>query len=147
MFEECCSLSQVGATEDITNQLAPQAQISPRAFERCSALRQISFEKTEYDPANLTRCLPEGCFRAGIVLLDLPPDFTWIGPAACENCKRLQRVDLSRADPQKWLFSIPAAHNSFDSLEQGLLLPKCHASNEATSNEDTVLQCGGAPGA
>ena len=99
VFEECCSLSQVGATEDITNQLAPQAQVSPRAFERCSALRQISFEKTEYDPANLTRCLPEGCFLgAGIVRLDPPPDFTFVGPAACENCKREQRVDLSRAD-------------------------------------------------
>ena len=51
VFEECCSLSQVGATV-ATNQLAPQAQVRPRAFEKCSALRQISFEKTEYDPAN-----------------------------------------------------------------------------------------------
>ena len=37
--------------------------------------------------------------EAGIVSLNLPPDFTWVGPAACENCKRLQeRVDLSRTD-------------------------------------------------
>ena len=40
VFEECCSLSQVGAAEDATNQLAPQAQVSPHAFERCSALRR-----------------------------------------------------------------------------------------------------------
>ena len=99
VFEECCSLSQVGAAEDTTNQLAPQAQVSPHAFERCSALRQVSFEKTEVDPTNLTRCLPQGCFLgSGIALLDLPPDFNFVGPAACENCKRLQRVDLSRTD-------------------------------------------------
>ena len=30
--------------------------------------------------------------------LSLPPDFTWVGPAACECCKRLQVVDLSRTD-------------------------------------------------
>ena len=28
--------------------------------------------------------------------LHLPADFNWIGPAACELCKRLQSVDLSR---------------------------------------------------
>ena len=27
--------------------------------------------------------------------LSLPPDFAWIGPAACERCLQLQRVDLS----------------------------------------------------
>ena len=97
--EACCSLSQVGAAEDTTNQLAPQAQVSPHAFERCSALRQVNFEQTEVDPANLTRCIPEGCFLGpGIAPLDLPSDSNFVGPAACENCKRLQRVDLSRAD-------------------------------------------------
>ena len=90
---------QIGAQGTAANQLAPQAQVRPRAFEKCSALRQISFEKTEYDPANLTRCLPECCFlEAGIVSLHLPADFNWIGPAACELCKRLQLVDLSRTD-------------------------------------------------
>ena len=100
VFEECCSLTQVGAAEDTINQLAPQAQVSPHAFERCSALRQVNFERTEWDPANLTRCIPQGCFlgSAGIAQLDLPPDFNFVGPAACENCKRLQRVDLSRTD-------------------------------------------------
>ena len=98
VFEECCSLVQVGVQSATTNQLAPQAQFRPRAFEKCSALRDLSFEKTEYDPANLNRCLPECCFlEAGIVSLHLPADFNWIGPAACELCKRLQTVDLSRA--------------------------------------------------
>ena len=56
-----------------------------------------SFEKTEYDPANLTRCFPECCFlEAGIVSLHQPADFNWMGPVACELCKRLQLVDLSR---------------------------------------------------
>ena len=99
VFEECCSLAQIGTQGDVANQLAPQAQFRPRAFEKCSALRQISLEKAEYDPTNLTRCLPECCFlEAGIVSLRLPPDFNWIGPAACELCKRLQLVDLSRTD-------------------------------------------------
>ena len=72
VFEECCSLTQIGAS-DATNQLAPQAQFRPRAFEKCAALRQLNFEKAEYDPTNLTRC----CFlEAGIVSLSLPPDFT-----------------------------------------------------------------------
>ena len=99
IFEECCSLVQIGAQGAAANQLAPQAQVRPRAFEKCSALRQSSFEETEYDPANLTRCLPECCFlEAGIVSLHLSADFNWIGPAACELCKRLQLVDLSRTD-------------------------------------------------
>ena len=120
VFEERCSLSQVGATEDATNQPAPQAQVRPRAFEKCSALRQVSFETTEYNPANLTRCLPEGCFlEAGIVSLDLPdlpPDFTWIGPAGCENCKRLQPVDLSRADLSEILGSTFANCSQLEQL-------------------------------
>ena len=62
-------------------------------------MRQLNFEKTECDPTNLTRCLPECCFLgAGIVSLSLPPDFTWIGLAACERCLQLQLVDLSRTE-------------------------------------------------
>ena len=45
------------------------------------------------------RCLPESCFlEAGLTSLTLPPDFTWIGPAACERCLQLQLVDLSRTE-------------------------------------------------
>ena len=112
VFEECCSLVQLGAQGDAANQLAPQAQFRPRAFEKCSALRQICFEQTEYDPANLTRCLPECCFlEARIVSSHLPADFTWIGPAACELCNRLQLVDLSRTDISEILGST-FAHSS-----------------------------------
>ena len=99
VFEACCSLTQIGTTSHTTNQLAPQAQLRPRAFEKCAALRHISLERTEHDPTNPERSLPECCFlEAGIVSLSLPPDFTWVGTAACERCKRLQVVDLSRAD-------------------------------------------------
>ena len=101
-FEACCSLmslTQLGATQRPGNQLAPQAQFRPRAFEKCTALRHLNMEKTECDPANSNRCLPPCCFlEAGIVSLSLPPDFNWVGPAACARCQQLQIVDLSRAD-------------------------------------------------
>ena len=52
-----------------------------------------------HDPANPNRCLPACCFlEAGIVSLSLPPNFNWVGPAACARCQQLQIVDLSRAD-------------------------------------------------
>ena len=51
------------------------------------------------NPSNCTRYTPDGCFLgSGIDQSDLPADFNFLGPAACENCKRLQRVDLFRAD-------------------------------------------------
>ena len=41
----------------------------------------------------------EDCFlEAGIVSISLPPDFNWVGPAACERCQQLQIVDLSWTD-------------------------------------------------
>ena len=46
VFEECCSLLQLGTTSDSTNQLAPWAQFRPRAFEKCTALRHLNFEQT-----------------------------------------------------------------------------------------------------
>ena len=68
VFEACCSLTQIGATQHSDNQLAPQAQFRPRAFEKCTALRHLNMEQTEYDPANPNRCLPACCFlEAGIV--------------------------------------------------------------------------------
>ena len=36
--------------------------------------------------------------EAGSVSLSLPPDFNWMGPAACARCQQLQTVDLSRTD-------------------------------------------------
>ena len=99
VFEARCSLMQLRATNHTTNQLAPQAQLQPRAFEKCTALRHLILDLTEYDPTNPNRCLPECCFlEARIVSLSLPLDFTWVGPAACERCQQLQIVDLSRTD-------------------------------------------------
>ena len=96
VFEECCSLMQIGTNSETTNQLAPQAQLMPRAFEKCTALRHLNLGQSDHDSSGTSRCLPECCFlEAGIVSLSLPPDFAWIGPAACERCLRLQRVDLS----------------------------------------------------
>ena len=99
MFEECYSLAQIGDQSTTVNQLAPQAQFRPRAFEKCSTLQQLNFERTEYDPTNLNRSIPEGCFsEAGIESLYLPADFSWMGPAACELCKRLQSVDIPQTE-------------------------------------------------
>ena len=76
VFEACCSLTQIGATNHTSNQLAPHAQFRPRAFEKCTALRHLNLERTEYDPTNPNRCLPACCFlEAGIVSISLPPDF------------------------------------------------------------------------
>ena len=67
VFEECYSLVQIGDQSSTINQLAPQAQFRPRAFEKCSALQQLNFERTEYDPTNRNRSIPEGCFfEAGV---------------------------------------------------------------------------------
>ena len=45
---------------------------------------------------------PEGCFHgAEIERIDLPADFSWIGPAAFERCDRLQKVDISRTSIQE----------------------------------------------
>ena len=35
----------------------------------------------------------------------LAPDFTWIGPAACERCQQLQLVDLSQSEVSEILGS------------------------------------------
>ena len=98
-FAECCSLSQIGTTDNAINLLAPQAQISPYAFESCLALSQVTFEQAEAHASKCTRYLPEGSFCAsGIEQLKLPADFNFVGPIACENCKRLRIVDLIGTD-------------------------------------------------
>ena len=75
VFEACCSLTQIGTTQHPDNLLAPQAQLRPRAFEGCTALRHLNLDKAECDPAHPNRCLPECCFlEAGLVSLSLPPD-------------------------------------------------------------------------
>ena len=99
VFEECVALLQVGINNDTVNQLAPQAELRPRAFHKCTALRHINLELSEHKPTRLMRCLPECCFlEAGLTELNLPPDFSWMGSAACERCLQLQLVDLSRTE-------------------------------------------------
>ena len=72
VFEECYASALIGDQRTTVNQLAPQARFRPRAFEKCSALQQLNFERAEYDPANLNRDIPEGCFfEAGIESLFL----------------------------------------------------------------------------
>ena len=46
-----------------------------------------------------SRALPDGSFCGAVIeSLRLPPDFNFIGPMACENCKPLVEVDLMRTD-------------------------------------------------
>ena len=61
-FEECWSLIQIGANGDTTNQLAPQAELMPRAFEKCTALRHLDLGRPDSDSSGRSRCLPECCF-------------------------------------------------------------------------------------
>ena len=99
VFEECYALAQIGDQGATVNQLAPQARFRPRAFEKCSTLQQLNFERTEHDPTDLHRDIPEGClFEAGIESLVLPADFIWMGPAACEHCSKLRTVDISQTE-------------------------------------------------
>ena len=96
VFAECCSLYHVGTTEEATNLLAPDAQISPYAFESCLALSQVSFEQAGARASLMARYIPEGSFcGSGLEQLKLPGDFNFVGPIACENCKRLRLVDLT----------------------------------------------------
>ena len=99
VFEECVALLQVGMNNNTVNQLAPQAELGPRAFYKCTALSHLSLKLSEHGPASLLRCLPERCFlEAGLMELNLPPGFSSIGSAACERCLQLQLVDLSRTE-------------------------------------------------
>ena len=132
VFEACCSLTQIGATQHSHDPLAPQAQFRPRAFEKCTALRHLNMEKAEYDPANPNRCLPDCCFlEAGIVSLFLPPDFNWVGPAACSRCQQLQIVDLSRKGIIEILGSTCAHCSQLLSLSRNL----------RTIEQEAFLQC------
>ena len=101
-FEECHELSWVGDPDPSSNQLAPQAKLNVRTFEKCRALRTISLERADYDPRDPNRVVPEGCFLGtGLEMIALPADFCWIGPVAFEHCARLQTVDISRTSVQE----------------------------------------------
>ena len=97
VFAECCSLSEVGIGNDAEaiNDLAPGAQLGRFAFESCLTLTSINFVM---DKTNQPRTLPDGSFcGAGIESLCLPCDFH-NSPKACENCKRLVEVNLTRTE-------------------------------------------------
>ena len=97
VFEECHALARVGDPDKADNQLAPQARLHTRAFEKCRTLRTLGLQMTKYDPRDPNRVIPEGCFsEAGLEEINLPADFCWMGPAAFEHCDRLQTVDISR---------------------------------------------------
>ena len=101
-FEECHALARVGDPDRSSNQLAPRATLNVRAFEKCRTLRTIGLERTKHDPRDPNRVIPEGCFLGtGLEMIDLPADFSWIGPAAFEHCTRLQTVDISRTGIQE----------------------------------------------
>ena len=91
--------TQTGATQCPGNILALQAQLRPRVFQGCTALRHLNLGLSGCSPACPNRCLPDCCFlEAGIVALFLPPVFNRIGSAACVSCQQLQTVDLSQTD-------------------------------------------------
>ena len=93
VFEACCSLTQIGTTQHSDNLLAPQAQLRPRAFEGCTALRYLNMDKAEYNPAYPNRSLPECWFlEAGIVSLPCRQILTgWDRPPVrvASSCKPL----------------------------------------------------------
>ena len=98
VFAECCSLRHIGTNEKATNELAPGAQISPYAFESCLALSTANFEQIGASSV-FRRYIPEGSFcGSGTEQLKLPSNFNFLGPIACENCKRLVLVDLSSTE-------------------------------------------------
>ena len=73
VFEECCSLTQIGVTQCPANILAPQAQLRPRVFQGCTALHHLNLGTSGCGPAYPNRSLPDCCFlEAGIVALFLP---------------------------------------------------------------------------
>ena len=68
----------------------------PYAFESCLALATVHLAVSN---DAFTRAVPEGSFcGSGIERLRLPPDFNFLGPMACENCKHLVQVDLMRTE-------------------------------------------------
>ena len=141
-FEECCSLTQIGMTQWPSNRLAPHAQLRPRVFQGCTALRHLDLGMSEGGPAYPNRCLPDCCFlEAGIVALSLPPDFNRIGLAACTNCQQLRTVDLSQTNVIEILGSTFAhcAQLQQLSLSQNLRIIEQEAFSKCTSLKEVCI--------
>ena len=134
VFEECCSLTQIGVTQCPGNTLAPQAQLRPRVFQGCTALHHLDLGKSGCSPTYPNRSLPDCCFlEAGIVALFLPPDFNRIGTAACVSCQQLQTVDLS----QTCVVEILGSTFAYCSQLQQLSLPR----NLRIIEQEAFLKC------
>ena len=134
VFEECCSLTQIGVTQCPGNTLAPQAQLRPRVFQGCTALQHLDLGKSGCSPTNPNRSLPDCCFlEAGIVALFLPSDFNRIGTAACVSCQQLQTVDLS----QTCVIELLGSTFAYCSQLQQLSLPR----NLRIIEQEAFLKC------
>ena len=59
VFEECCSLTQIGVTQCPDNMLAPQAQLRLRVFQGCTVLQHLNLGKKGQDSTDLSRSLPD----------------------------------------------------------------------------------------
>ena len=106
VFEECCSLTQIGVTQCPDNILAPQAQLRPRVFQGRTALQRLDLGKEGQGPTYPNRSLPDCCFlEAGIVALYLSSEFNRIGVAACTSCQQRSGV----ASPHCWSLMLPTS--------------------------------------
>ena len=142
VFEECCSLTQIGVTQCPDNILAPQAQLRPRVFQRCTALQHLDLGKKGRGSTNLNRSLPDCCFlEAGIVALYLPSDFNRIGTAACVSCQQLRTVDLSQTDVIEILGSTFAHCSQLQqlSLSRNLRIIEQEAFHKCTSLQEVYI--------
>ena len=142
VFEECCSLTQIGVTQCPGNILAPQAQLRPRVFQGCTALQHLDLGKSGCGPTHPNRSLPDCCFlEAGIVALFLPSDFNRIGTAACVSCQQLQTVDLSQTCISELLGSTFAYCSQLQqlSLPQNLRIIEQEAFLKCTSLQEVCV--------
>ena len=142
IFEECCSLTQIGVTQCPDNILAPQAQLRPRVFQGCTALQHLDLGKKGQGSTNLNRSLPDCCFlEAGIVALYLPSDFNRIGTAACVSCQQLRTVDLSQTNVIEILGSTFAKCSQLQqlSLSRNLRIIEQEAFLKCTSLQEVCI--------
>ena len=88
------------ASGNHTNQVAPQAELGLCAFHKCTALRQLDLELSEYNSNSVTRVLPECCFlEAGLTSSTVPSDFTWMGPAGLSALANPKASKQAAKDP------------------------------------------------
>ena len=102
LFAECCALERVGVLTENSCRLASGATISPYAFEGRERLAQIGLPQTKAITDKRASSsspvgLPTGCFHsAGIQVICMPRETTFIGHKAFARCQQLTEVDLSQ---------------------------------------------------